>query len=263
MDSWGAATGKDGSYRVVGLPGPGLLALRSWGPGLSANERDDEYGTKEPMVFTKPGPIISENYTGLARVEPPRGADKWVRDLPVDCDPGWTFTGRVLGPDDKPLPGVLSLGLVRRLDPWDDRTTKKAELTVSGFNPRRPRELLFLHREKRLIGVAAPPKENGGSITVRMVPGAAVRGRLVDADGQPRAAVELAVTFRTKEGALWQSYPPESITTDKEGRFRLEALLPGYQFRLSNDQGNLLLDSPLRSGQTTDLGDVQVARPDG
>jgi RNA polymerase sigma factor (sigma-70 family) len=262
VDSSGTATRKDGSYRVVGLPGPGLLALRCWAPGLSANERDDEYGTKQVMVFTKPGPIISENYTGLARVEPPQGTARWVRDLPVDCDPGWSFTGRVLGPDDKPLPGVLSFGLVRRLEPWDAQK-KMAEFTVSGLNPRRPREFLFLHQEKGLVGTAGPPKANGGSVMVRMVPGAAVRGRLVDADGRPRAGVELKLTFRTKTESFWQSYPPESIKTDMEGRFRLEALLPGYRFRLSDSTGELLLDSALRSGQTTELGDVQMTQPDG
>ena len=35
------------------------------------------------------------------------------------------------------------------------------------------------------------------------------------------------------------SYSPERIKTDREGRFRIEALLPGYEFRLSDGKGEL------------------------
>src|SRR5207245_2953894 len=76
---------------------------------------------------------------------------------------------------------------------WDPEALPTAEFTVRAFNPRRPREILFQHLEKGLVGVAQPPKENGSSVTVRIEPGATVTGRLLDADGKPRAGVELAV----------------------------------------------------------------------
>ncbi|MCI0458659.1 MAG: carboxypeptidase-like regulatory domain-containing protein [Gemmataceae bacterium] len=176
----------------------------------------------------------------------------------VTLDPGWTFTGTVLGPDAKPLAGA------RRFDPnerprWERERMKTAEFTA-WFNPRRPDDLLFQYPEKGLIGVAQPPKENGGSVTVQMEPGAAVTGRLVAADGQPRAGVELEVTFRLKGWKSWLDYPPERIQTDREGRFRIEALLPGYEFRLSDGKGELPIGGALRSGQTKDLGDVQMKR---
>ena len=177
----------------------------------------------------------------------------------VTLDPGWTFTGTLLGPDGKPLVGARSFGLTDR----DGRpeAMKTAEFTVRAFNPRRPRDVFFQHPEKGLVGVARPPKENGGSVTVQMEPGATITGRLVDADGKPRAGVDLRVRFRHKGKSLyfdWSDYSPGRVETDSQGRFRVEALLPDYEFRLNSDKGELRLGGAPRSGQTKDLGDVRL-----
>ena len=122
--------------------------------------------------------------------------------------------------------------------------------------------VLFQHLEKGLIGVAQPPKAKDGSITVRLQPGAAVTGRLVDADGRPRPASSLncrsARRGGRRSGQAGLTIPPSRIKTDPEGRFRIEALLPGYEFRLSDGKGELPFGDALRSGQTKDLGDVQL-----
>jgi protocatechuate 3,4-dioxygenase beta subunit len=247
---------EDGSYRVVGLPGPGLVAVYGKDHYLRAPERDGEEGIKEPSLWgTAPYHITStSNYGALARINPTKGVESVKRD--VTLDPGWTFTGRVLGPDGRTLAGVRNFGL--GVPPWHPEGMKTAEFTVQGFNPRRPREILFQDLQKGLVGIVQPPKENGGSVTVRMEPGATVTGRLFDADGKPRANVELDLTFRPKENPYWPNYSPKSIKTDRDGRFRLEALLPGYQFRLSDGKVELRFGDSLRSGQTKDLGDVQM-----
>jgi hypothetical protein len=51
---------------------------------------------------------------------------------------------------------------------------------------------------------------------------------------------------------------PSKIQTDKDGRFRIEALLPGYRYTLRDDQGRVHFGDGLRSGDTTDLGDVKL-----
>ena len=140
---------------------------------------------------------------------------------------------------------------------------KTAEFTVSGFNPHRPRPLLFQHPEKGLVGVAQPPKNEGDSITVQLQPGATVTGRLVDADGRPQDDVALNVRFSPKERAgraaesRYSTHEP--IKTDREGRFRVDALLPGYAFQLRLTKGDeLLFGDGLHRGQTKDLGDVRM-----
>jgi hypothetical protein len=245
----------DGSYRIVGLPGPGLLAVQYSDHYLLASERDDAEGSKEPFLATAPFAVSAISYNALTPVSPPRGAESCKRDITLA--PGLTYKGTVLGPDGKPLSGALGFGM-SGWSGWDRHEMKGSEFTLRGFNPRRPRDVLFQHPEKGLVGIAHPPKAKGESITVRMQPGAMVTGRLQDADGQPRSGVELELSFRPKKGISWYQFFPKRIQTDREGRFRVAALLPGYEFSLSDDKGYLHFGSDLRSGQTKNLGDVRM-----
>jgi RNA polymerase sigma factor (sigma-70 family) len=255
---WGTRTKDDGSFRIVGLPGPGLVAVFYTGEHLLAPDRDDEYGTKETVSYTSPRQLgLLINYTALARIDPANGVYAVKRDITLD--PGWTINGTVLGPDGKPLAGARAFGLHSR--GWSFEAMKTAEFAVQAFNPRQPRDVFFRHLEKGLVGVAQPPKENGGAVTVRMRPGAALTGRLVDADGRPRASVELELTFRTTEGAVMTA-SPERVNTDREGRFRIGALLPGYEYQLSEGKGGgqFPVRMGLDWGKTKELGDVQTKR---
>jgi hypothetical protein len=134
---------------------------------------------------------------------------------------------------------------------------KTPDFKVQGLNPRRPRELFFQHAEKGLVGAAPPPKADGVSVTVRMQPGATVTGRLLDADGQPRAGADLKVLFLPKGKEVWHGYSPELVKTDRGGRFRLAALLPDCKYLLSDGRGSLHFGD-LRPGQAKDLGDVRL-----
>ena len=165
---WGVATKQDGSFRVVGLPGPGLIAVFYTDHHLLAPYRDDEYGIKEPVLYTSPRQLgLLINYTAIARIDPLKGVESVKRDVTVD--PGWVFTGTILGPDGKPLVGARSFGLTDRDAPPE--AMKTAEFAVRAFNPRRPREVFFQHPHQGLVGVARAPQQNGGSVTVHMEPG--------------------------------------------------------------------------------------------
>src|SRR5262249_18619939 len=170
---------EDGSYHVVGLPGPGLIGVYYHRENyLRAGERDDEYAakfTEDAGLNTAPYALFfPNNFNAVARLDPAKGLESVKQDVTID--PGWTFTGTLLGPDRKPVEGVRRFGT----GVWEDREKFPAEFTVRGFNPRLPRDIFFQHLEKGLIGIAQPPKKNGDAITVRMEPGATVMGRLVD-----------------------------------------------------------------------------------
>jgi hypothetical protein len=223
---------------------------------LRAPDRDDEYGVRETSLNTAPYALLfPSNYSALARIDPAKGVESVKRD--VTLDPGWTFTGTVLGPDGKPLAGARRL---TGMHWWEREGMKTAEFTVQGFEPRRPRDFLFQHPEMGLIGVARPPKNKGDSVIVQMRPGASVTGRLVDANGQPQAGVELEVAFRLEGRPVgWQRYSPGRIKKDREGRFHVKALLPGYEFRLSDGKRVLSFGGgTLSSGQAKELGDVKM-----
>ena len=236
-----AAAGEDGSYRLAGMPGPGLVAVPyPLGPVgvrfvdgyLRANERDDEFGAEEIYLPTISAPTM--NYCAIARIDAATGARSVKRDLTVD--PGLTFKGTVLGPDGRPLAGAWGVGLTARgnFSDKDWEMMKTAEFTVSGYNPHRPRPLLFQHPEKGLVGVAQPPKNEGDSITVQLRPGATVEGRLVDPDGRARPGVELVIQRHYKEPVQPDAvmYFPTRSKTDQQGRFRIKGLLPQQEFIL-------------------------------
>ncbi len=247
----GVATNEDGTYRIVGLPGPGQVVVWWQEHYLRGADRDDEDGPPADEL----GPLPAVNFAAFARVNPPKGAESVRRDITLV--PSWTFTGTVLGPDGKPLAGALACGL-SGWGLWQRAALPAAEFTVREFNPRRPRPVLFRHPATGLVGVAQPPKENGGAVTVRMGPGATVTGRVVDAHGEPRAGVELHLSFRLRKGAEGVSYIPEPIKTDAAGCFRIPALPIGYQYRLSDHKGEVPVRGDLRPGETTDLGDVRI-----
>jgi RNA polymerase sigma factor (sigma-70 family) len=263
---------EDGTFRVAGLPGPGFLAVQSGDHYLLGRERDDADGTKDRITKTTPVQVGTEAYNALAPIEPPNRVEVFRRD--VALDPGQTLTGTVVGPDGKPLTGARTYGLTTWSNWWRRPPLETPAFTVRAFNPRRPRAVLFLHPEKRLVGVLEPPKDPAAPVRVRLGPGATVLGRLVDADGRPRASVELSLDIRLRQRNLWAEYLsgevlrveyyPGRIKTDENGRFRLDALLPGEQFNLSDGRATLSFGGTdwfgdgLRAGETKDLGDVQI-----
>ncbi len=256
----GTPANESGSYRVVGLPGPGLITVHAVPNYLRAVEREDAEGTKERFLSTSPYHITNpENFAAIASVDVPKGADSIKRDVALES--GWSFSGMVLGPDGKPLLETHSHGLTGAFPLWDSIEGKKtAKFSVRAFNPRRPRDLIFLHLEKNLAGVLLPPKQPQDSVTVHMQPGAAATGRLLDAAGKPQANVDLTVSFQSKHADSSHLNFPQQIQTDPDGRFRLEPLIPGYQYRLTSqlaDFFSITID-PLASGQTKDLGDIRM-----
>jgi RNA polymerase sigma factor (sigma-70 family) len=246
---------EDGTFRVAGLPGPGYLAVWSSDRYLTVYERNDADGTRDNATRTAPVRVSTEGMNALAAIDPPPGRAAFRRN--VTLDPGDTLRGTVLGPDGKPLAGVRTLGLSGWVG-WS-RPLETASFTVSAFNPRRPRRVYFVHPARHLAAVLDLSRDGHTPLTVRLAPGAAVTGRLVDADRQPQANVRLSVAFRFHWGPfsyLIVGYFPGEVRTDRDGRFRVDGLLPGQQFQLYEGSADLRSFTDLRAGQTKDLGDL-------
>ena len=252
-------TGADGTYRVAGLPGPGLVTVYRAEGYLPASDRDDEYAAGED-VYAYPFPLTGSgaNHAAVARVDPAKGASA-RRDITLD--PGRTLSGTVVGPDGRPLAGAVGFGLNDRAPAWNRGGIDGAEFVARALSPRRPRPLLFRHPAKGLVGIAEPPKAAPTRVEVRLGPGAEVSGRVVDAGGKPRAEADLGLWFRPAGAADWAAYLPDRVRTDREGRFRITGLAPGYEFRLSDGPGEVPLGSAPADGQASDRGDVRVGRP--
>jgi RNA polymerase sigma factor (sigma-70 family) len=246
----------DGSFRVAALPGPGVIGVYfQRDPYLRADQRTDEFAAKEKSLQTSPYHLMfTSNYNAIAKVDPAKGAESVTCNVTID--PGSTFQATVLGPDGKPLAGARAFNL--NMDRRWGAPLMSAEF-AGGFNPVRTYDIVAVHPETGLVGTAQPPMQSGGAVVVKMRPGATATGRLIGADGKPRAGVDLELSFRSPGWKAWHGYLPATIKTDADGRFRVEALVPEYEFRLNDDTGEVVFGHGLRSGQIKELGDVQLS----
>jgi RNA polymerase sigma factor (sigma-70 family) len=264
-----AETGPDGSYRLVVLPGPGVLGYiarsprETFMPALVTTQdlkdffKDNDYHGNEDMLriqgsvngWTAMG---QAGYHHLLLIKPGEKDETLTRD--VTLQPARAVGGNVVGPEGKrlvgvrvynPAPGILS-------QPLADDT-----FTVQGLNPRRTRHLVFVDKDRRhgaFVTLTGEPKE---PLTVRLEACGAATGRLLDPDGEPVA--ETVVRLECRE--VPDSAPPR-VKTDRQGRFRMDGLVPGqkYQARLGLPPFGQYLFKPftVKPGESKHLGDVQV-----
>jgi hypothetical protein len=183
--------------------------------------------------------------------------------------------GSLIGPDGKPVLGATACGLryhsINRHDieysPNKERQTlESAEYTVVRLEARESRTISFLHKERKLIGHAVVSGDTKGPLTVRMGSWGTLTGRLVDEHGKPLADVRVSLHAPSLPapglGAL------QEFRTDKEGRFRVEGLLPelkheltladGARKKVSLTAGDQLKGLVVRAGEVKELGDIPV-----
>src|SRR5439155_25032579 len=110
--------------------------------------------------------LVKENHHALVLIEPEETTDKLTRD--VALQPARTLKGSVVGPDGKPLPGAVVFGLT--FHHFAQETLKTADFTVSGINPKRTRELLFIHKELGLGFHQEIRGDETGPLTIKLQP---------------------------------------------------------------------------------------------
>jgi hypothetical protein len=103
-------------------------------------------------------------------------------------------------------------------------------------------------------------------VTIRLQEWAVVTGRLVDAEGKPLGGIRMQWRYPSLPAPGMRPAAP-APTSDADGRFRLEGLLPGPAFRItlsdSTRKGTGLSAAALRGmslkpGEVRDLGDIPV-----
>ena len=134
------------------------------------------------------------------------------------------------------------------------------EFQVTGLHPKLDRELTVEAREQKLGVYRVIHGDEEGPLTLRLQPCGAMSGRLLDEDGEPLANTTLGI-------GKARTMPPEfSATTDKDGRFRLDGLVPGLPYgialrrqgQLGQGMRQLATDVMVEPGKTTDLGDLDL-----
>ncbi len=258
-------TNADGTFRLVGLQGHGLLCARAgneaYRMGVGAERiKEKKMTIGIETVSVVPHYVMVNNFHVLSEISPPDGVEEATFELALDR--GDVVTGRVVDPEGRPLAGARPRGLSDWWGSWG-KSLPTAEFEVTGLAPGDVRQVAFLHRERRLAGSVILRGKVQGPIEVKLVPWGTVTGRLLDANGQPRAGVELGgpdnQNRRIDEGP---GSLPDHVKTDADGRFLAEGLAPDlkYNFHILGNGGffgAIIKDLTIKPGEARNLGDVK------
>ncbi|HLN30607.1 MAG TPA: hypothetical protein VK395_22900, partial [Gemmataceae bacterium] len=253
-------TKEDGTFELVAFPGRGLLMARGWNDHYRmAVGADQIKDWRQDHMFLLTAPYLVDPTTvhTLVEINPPKDAEPLPYNIRLD--PGRMPGGTVVGPDGKPLIGTKALGLTAygQSRIWTRAPLKSAEFTVYGLDGADQREVVFFHEKKRLAGMLQVRGNAKGPLTVKLEPWGTVSGRLVTAEGKPRAGVLLQVAGRL--------LPNAEFETDRDGRFRVEGLVRGAKYTLTvvekgKPAAQVFTGLTLKAAEEKDLGDVQAKR---
>ncbi|REK17450.1 MAG: hypothetical protein DWQ37_06580 [Planctomycetota bacterium] len=245
----------DGSFRVLAIPGPGILAAiapnddrKLYSP--MTRELVPEHLVQDNGYLKTYHPWVVTGYHAVREVELADSVDDTKVDLQLTK--GLSSTIKLVDADGRPVQGVQVLG--RNAPPSLEGPLDESTIDVIGLRPDETREVVFVHADRRLgatVNVSA-----GDEMTVELEPCALARGRVVDEEGGPVA--ELRVTVTVESSDTW-ARPLVGTTTDKEGRF--EAVLPpGVTCRIwhfsRGGSGVFSAECRAQSGRVFELGEL-------
>ena len=249
-------TKPDGSFRIVGLPGRGLLSameIAGGGKYLSGVGLPEGLNQDEPLPFVPNG--MQMQFNAFAQLELPKGATTVRQDLALQ--EGVTRTVRVIGPDGKPLAGAQIKFLPNIAN--FSQPQSKAEFEVQALRPKEIRVVEACHDGLKLAGLAEIHADEKEVAVLKLQPWGTVIGTLVDQDGEPRANIDLNLRKR------WDKL----IATDSKGHFRLEGFVPNRPTEIVVlpqpyfVSGNLGKPITLAPGEVRDLGKVREKKYGG
>jgi hypothetical protein len=263
-------TEDDGSFKLVVMPGPGVIGARvgnehyRLGVGADTIKGARLSNAGLEMISAEPSYLIPTNYHTVLAINPQGGDDSVSCEIALDR--GRTVKGKVVDSEGRPLTGTRIEGLQDVFRTWSYQPLSSAEFLVEGIGPGAERDLLVYHQGKQLAGAYTIKAGETGPVTVKLEPCGIVTGRLVDSDGLPLAEAELTGSLWFKDLKHEYGRLPDPIKTDQHGRFRAEGLVPGRKYTLHLWKGRIMIkvvpgakEIVVARGQTKDLGDLTVS----
>jgi RNA polymerase sigma factor (sigma-70 family) len=266
-------TQKDGSFRIVALPGRGVIAVLGIGEDSDAyimgTGADKIKGLSNPLALVPGDLCLIINQHTLAEINPKAGDESITCDAALD--PGRTLAGKIFGPDGKPLAGARVSGLNDGVH-WEPEPLPGADFTVKGIEPNKPRLLQFVHEGKKLAGLLRLRGDEKGLLQVRLEQRwGTLTGRVFTPDAKPMAGARVACYLsEEKHHGEFQYIPLQFVlpfVTDNEGRFCIEGLIPGLKHELHffkplfydlDIVGGRPKDLMFEPGEPKDLGGLRV-----
>jgi RNA polymerase sigma factor (sigma-70 family) len=242
------ASGPDGRFVLVGLPGPGHLVVKATQPDFIHVET-----TTEQLTLGKDGgsPGCPDALLPLDLEE-----GSGPKTLAVELRRGVTVKGKIVGPDGRP-PATAVIVCPSYFPSEDYQYRVKAlyatggRFELPGLDPERSVPVLFSDYTGRLG--ARVELKGSSEATVRLVPCRSAVVRFVEADGKPAlgVSVSLDVVVHSRLPAVnqWNMTVPGCTTPASTlvGRFReagkrpgevtFHGLIPGATYLVQADEG--------------------------
>ncbi len=269
-------TDDKGTFRTVTLPGPVLLM---GGPNDSATHfryKKVVPDPKYPQYFTK-DPNFSAYYNPGGSMSPIQGtyckvlqikADARIVEQDIVLERASVLPVHIQDADGKPLTGASVAGFSP--ENWHNAIRcDKAECPVYQLEPGKPRLIVFFHPARKLTGILTLKGDEKTPVVAKLAAPAAIKARLLDADGKPLPGVVIDVHYRQRVASEIHKevYRAKQIVTDAKGAFLFEDLIPEQKFELSFHRGKRkfertpkLVNSAIevKAGECRDLGAIKV-----
>jgi len=270
-------TDKDGRFRIVGLPGRGVVTARSDDGAFRAGAGGESIaGKNQEGQLPTYDHIFTQLYQAIREVSIPVGREATECDLPLNA--GGSVVLRFVDEAGEPVEGVVADGRFPNGadggDGGDNKVYRATSARVGGLDPGKPRTVVLRQTGRKIGAVVELPPDgprDGRELAVVLRPNATVTGRLV-AGGSlpPRAGVEIrTIQAGTTDGFLAE-IPIANVLLEADGRFRFADLPPGGTYslravdRLQYGLGGMLPDGfkafelaanlKPNSGEVLDLG---------
>jgi RNA polymerase sigma factor (sigma-70 family) len=283
-----STSGPDGRFQLTVLPGPGHLLIN--GPTLDylhvETTHRDLYGDS---------PNINRRYYPDALVPLNLKPDAGTHAVAVTLRRGVTLSGRVVGPDGKPISqaemicrSFIPYGYILTGEP--SREVKDGRFELLGCDPEKTAEVFFFDHKNRLGTVAQlSGKDAGKSVTVTLQPVGSATARILNEDGKSirdfQVFAVVVVTPGVPLGDFWPASQASKIKgpaadiafgwsrdaagspnfsfSDAQGRITFPSLIPGATYWLMGNIGltNLQKEFQVEPGKTLDLGDITIKQP--
>lgn len=263
---------RDGSFKVVVLPGPGFIGIRAsqrgrfqsasvdpaafyqkqgvaYGGGLGASSRSIVTALGSGAMSAMP----QSNFEAIELLNVDPSTEKIELEMKVSPSP--PIVGRVLDETNEAVADVHAYGL-SGIGFGRHQRLADGSFSVAGMNRSETRSVVFLQFDRKLVGFSEVTSGIDQPVEVRMKAWGEVKGRLLDADGQPLANSLLYSRPRNGEAA---GHLPRRQTTDEQGRFHIVGLIPGQVYRLQpSGQVGPEIRVVAQPGQVLDVGELRA-----